>query len=157
MVMAARRHFLLSFVYTPGWPATPGAGALCFRERSAAQGSVRRRACACDANGRCFSASLAVLLYQVSLISPLLSYPSIYGSLLLSAATAVFALHSLYLERGQRSIAAWFAENLAQQEPEQAESSGFVPWRDTRLTRFWGSACAEAIAALVELPLLAVS
>lgn len=40
---------------TPGWPAATGAGALCFRERSAAQRSVRRRAC--DANGRRFSAS----------------------------------------------------------------------------------------------------
>jgi hypothetical protein len=89
--------------------------------------------------------------------SSLLCSASTHTSLLASAVTAVFAIHSLYLERGQRSIAAWFAANLAQEEPEQAESSGFVPWRDTRLTRFWGSACAEAIAAVVELPLLAVS
>lgn len=77
--------------------------------------------------------------------------------MLATAAAAIFAIHSLYLERGQRNIASWFAQNLAQEEPEQAESSGFVPWRDTHLTRFWGCACAEVIAAAVEMPLLSVS
>ena len=39
--------------------------------------------------------------------------------MLATAAAAIFAIHSLYLERGQRNIASWFAQNLAQEEPEQ--------------------------------------
>lgn len=64
-------------------------------------------------------------------------------------------MHAFVAERGTLKLSVYFSAQLAKERPGQADYSGFVAWRDTRLMEFWAATCAEiAASALTHTPLM---